>query len=96
MPPIKPKVFICVVEPGNERKALLILPPRGATHVADFVFRFRHTHQPFIKPANDVLQTFDTMPWLTRARQFVRLVREADHDGRNLPVLERAKHLFAA
>ena len=28
------------------------------------VFRLGHSHQPFIEPADDVLESFDAMPWL--------------------------------
>src|SRR5438874_10009763 len=61
----------------------------------NFVFRLGNTHQPVIKPANDMLQPFDAMPRLAGAGKFVRLVREPHHHGRNLPELQSAKHLLA-
>src|SRR5262245_37937830 len=50
----------------------------------------------FVEPVQDVLQPFDAMPRRARTRQFVRLVREPDPDGRNLSVLQGAEHYFAA
>src|SRR5215475_9461667 len=53
----------------------------------DVVFGFRHTHQPFIEPTDDVLQALDPVPGLSRPRKLVRLVRKANHDGGNPLVL---------
>src|SRR5262244_4649456 len=61
-----------------------------------FIFRLRDAHQPMIEPADDVLQSLNAMPRLTRTRKLMSLVREAHHHGWNLSVLERAEHLFAA
>src|SRR6267142_14523 len=58
------------------------------------ILRLHHSHQPLVKPANDVLQAFDAMPGLSRTRQLVRLVGKPHHYRRYLSILERAKHLF--
>src|SRR5262245_6870869 len=52
--------------------------------------------QPLVHPADDVLEPLYAVPRLARSRQFVRLAREADHHRRDLPVLQRAEHLFPA
>src|SRR5262245_47316231 len=49
----------------------------------------------FVEPVQDMLQPFDSMPRRARTRKFVRFVREPDHDGRNLSVLQGAEHYFA-
>jgi hypothetical protein len=54
---------------------------------SDFVFRFRHAHQPMIEPAHNVLQSLDPMPWLTGARELVGFVWEPHHHRRNLSKL---------
>src|SRR6185369_504359 len=51
---------------------------------------------PFIEPADDVLQTLDAMPRLSGTRQLVRLVREANHHCWYLAILQRAEHCLAA
>src|SRR4029079_12434426 len=61
-----------------------------------FIFWLGHTHQPFIKPAHDMLQAFDSMPRLARARKFVRLVWKAHHHRRNLSIFQCSEHRFAA
>src|SRR5713226_5567412 len=48
--------------------------------------------QPLIHPADDVPETLHAVPRLARTGQLVGLPREADHDGRNLPVLQGAEH----
>src|SRR5712671_7359806 len=62
----------------------------------NFVFRFRNSHQPVVKPPDNVLQPLDAMPRLAGAGKLVRLVRETHHDGGNLAELQRTKHLLAA
>ena len=49
-----------------------------------------------IEPANDMLETLDTVPWLTGARELMRFVGKSNHDGRNLAKFQRAKHFFSA
>src|SRR5262249_15949608 len=68
----------------------------AARYLADVVFRLRHAHDPFIEPADNVLQTLDAMPGLSRTRQLVRLVREANHHRGYLAVLQRAEHRLTA
>ena len=36
----------------------------SALLLRDFVLRLRHSHQPLIEPADDVLEAFDAMPGL--------------------------------
>jgi hypothetical protein len=38
----------------------------------------RRTHHPLIKPAHNVFKTFDAMPWLPGAREFVGRRHELD------------------
>jgi hypothetical protein len=45
------------IHSGTEKCQFLLLSP-------NFIFRLRHTHQPVIEPADDMLQTFDAMPRL--------------------------------
>src|SRR6185369_3675459 len=70
----------------------LLLRTRALSRFTNLVFRFGDTHDPLIKPTNDVLQSLDAVPWLTGAREFVRLVRETHHYRRYLPILKRAEH----
>src|SRR5258707_1018694 len=63
--------------------------------VCYFILGLRHAHQPLIKPADDVLQSLDAMPGLTRTREFVRLVWKTNHYCRYLSIFKRAKHLFS-
>src|SRR5204863_7413618 len=62
----------------------------------NFVFWLCTSHQPVVKPADNMLQPFDAMPRLARAGKLVRLVREPHHHRRNLAELQSAKHLLAA
>jgi len=48
-----------------------------------------------IEPANDMLETLDTVPWLTGARELMRFVGKSNHDSRNLAKFQRAKHFFS-
>src|SRR5215207_5383789 len=75
---------------------LSLLGCGASRYLADLVLGFCHAHDPLIKPTNDVLQTLDTMPWLTGTRQLVRLVWKTNHHRRYLPVLQCAKHRLAA
>jgi hypothetical protein len=34
----------------------------------DIVFGLGYPHQPAVKPADDILESLDAMPWLARAR----------------------------
>jgi hypothetical protein len=34
----------------------------------NIVFGLGYPHQPMVEPADDVLESLDTMPWLARAR----------------------------
>src|SRR5215213_3377153 len=70
----------------------LLLSCRALRGFADVVFRFGDPHDPLIKPSDDVLQPLDAVPWLPGARQFVRLIREAHHHRRYLPVLQCPEH----
>ena len=56
----------------------------------------RHAHHPFIEPTHDVVETFDTMPGLSRAREFVRLPGKNNHGGGTIQILEGTEQLFAA
>src|ERR1700757_274354 len=56
----------------------------------------RYVHHPLIKPAHDVVQAFDAMPWLPRAREFVCFAWKNNHGGWTLHILQRAEQLFAA
>src|SRR5688572_15436533 len=85
VPPINPSVL-----------ATDLLLGSGARRFTDLVLRFRYAHDPLIKPADDVLQTLDPVPRLTRTREFVRLIRKTNHHRRYPPILQRAKHRFAA
>ena len=50
------------------------------------VLRSRHSHQPFVEPADDVVEPFDTVPWLSGARELMALSGKSDHYGRNVPI----------
>src|SRR4029079_19552647 len=52
--------------------------------------------QPFVHPADDVLQPLDAVPRLAGPRKLMRFAREADHDRRDFPILEGAEHLCPA
>src|SRR2546426_10249663 len=55
------------------------------------VFGMRHSHQIFVEPSDDVIETFDAMPGLAGTREFVSLAREDDHRGRALQIFEGAE-----
>src|SRR3954447_317792 len=43
-----------------------------------------------------MLQPLHSMPWLARARELMRFVREFHHHRRHFPELQGPEHLFAA
>src|SRR5438132_9699282 len=49
-----------------------------------------------VKPADDMLQPLDAMPWLPRARKLVCFIGETHHYCGNLAEFQRAKHLLTA
>src|SRR5690349_3066841 len=103
---MSPSVFISISHAAAQRRnddskhRRAVAPPRetlllsssAPAGFADVVFRFGDAHEPLIKPTNDVFETLDAMPGLARARELVRLVREAHHHRRYLPILQRAEH----
>src|SRR5271155_1749126 len=54
-----------------------------------------HSHQPFVEPSHDIVEPFDAMPGLARARKLVRLAGEYDHSSWALQKLECAEQLLS-
>src|SRR5215203_6099537 len=52
--------------------------------------------QVLVEPSDDVLETFDPMPWLARPREFVALTRETNHGRLTLQILQCTKQIFAS
>src|ERR1700758_430766 len=58
--------------------------------------RMRDAHHPPVEPTHDVFQTFDAVPGLAGAREFVCLAWKDGHGGWPFHVLERTEQLFPA
>ena len=66
------------------------------TSCATSVLRFGRAHKPFVKPADDVFETFDPVPRLPGARELVGFARKLHHHCRHFEKLKGAKHFLAA
>src|SRR5215472_13326462 len=58
--------------------------------------RMGYAQHPFVEPTDDVFKTFDAMPGLPRAREFMRLAWKDNHGRWTFQVLEGAEQLLAA